>query len=79
MAEIVIFSTPICGHCKRAKELLEQMGIEYTEHNIYEDRVALDIMRDNGFKTVPQIAIDGKWIGGYEDLVRMKNSGKLNR
>ena len=78
MAKIQIYSTHICGHCKRAKTLLDRLGVEYTEFNIYEDMVAMNTMREMNFTSVPQICIDDVWVGGYAELLEMQESGALD-
>lgn len=75
---IKIYSTPVCGHCKRAKALLTRLGIEFTEYNVYEDNEAMAVMREMNFKTVPQISIDNVWIGGYDELNEMNEAGAMD-
>ena len=78
MAKVEIYSTPICGHCKQAKALLDRLGIEYVEHNVYEDADAMAVMREGGFKTVPQIFIEDVHVGGNVDLHEMHEAGALD-
>ena len=61
---------PNCSHCKKAKELLSEFGIPYTEISIGKDISKEDFQKKYGpdVKTVPQITIDGKRIGGYDGL-----------
>ena len=56
-----------------AKKLLEDNKQEYVEIAIDEDDDAKSYIVEQGFKTVPQIWLDDKWIGGYDDLVRFLN------
>ena len=78
MAKVEIYSTPKCPWCDKAKELFTSLGIEFTEYNVYDDEDAMNVMRELGFKTVPQIAIDDVWIGGYDDLAEMHEAGALD-
>jgi glutaredoxin 3 len=75
---IKIYSTPVCGLCRRAKALLTQLGIEFMEYNVYEDSEAMAVMREMKFHTVPQISIDDVWVGGYTELVEMQEAGALD-
>jgi glutaredoxin len=75
---VKIYSTNVCGHCRRAKELLDKLGVEYTDYNVYEDNDAMAVMREMNFNTVPQISIDDVWIGGYDDLLEMHEAGALD-
>ena len=77
MAKVEIYSHDRCGYCKRAKALLEELGVEYVEYNIYEDADAMNVMREGGYRTVPQIFIDDVHIGGHDDLVEMRENGAL--
>ncbi len=78
MAKIEVYSTQVCGYCKRAKALLDSLGIEYTEYDIYHNADAMNVMREGGYKTVPQIFIDDVHIGGYDDLAEMHAGGALD-
>ncbi len=75
---IKIYSTEFCSFCSKAKELLDDMGIPYTDINIYEDKEAMEVMREMEFTTVPQILIDDMWIGGYVELTEMQEAGALS-
>jgi glutaredoxin 3 len=75
---IKIYSTSVCGYCRRARELLDGLGVEYTELNVYEDNEAMAVMREMKYHTVPQISIDDVWIGGYDELVEMNEAGALD-
>jgi glutaredoxin 3 len=79
MARIEIYTTASCPSCVRAKRLLDRRGLAYEEVDVAGDaalRVAV-IERSGGRRTVPQIFIDGRAIGGYEELVALDQSGEL--
>lgn len=78
MSKVEIYSTKVCGFCRKAKALLDGMGIKYIEYDVYEDADALNVMRECKFMTVPQISIDDVWIGGYTELKEMADSGALD-
>ena len=67
-----IYSTPICNFCKLAKNLLESKGIEFTEYQVGKDidKDKLEEKVGNTVRTVPQIFVDDKYIGGYQELER---------
>ncbi len=79
MANIEIYTRSWCGFCARAKHLLESKGAPFTEIDVeVEDRVQEMIQRSNGGRTVPQIFIDGKPVGGCDDLYALDAAGKLD-
>lgn len=80
MAEIVIYTTPFCPYCSRAKSLLQSKGVQYEEIDLYVQpgRRSEMIERAEGRTTVPQIFIDGKPYGGSDDIHALDRAGKLN-
>lgn len=80
VSTIIIYSSLTCPYCDHAKELLDQKGLTYKEVNVDKDPASLKEMveRSDGRRTVPQIFIDGKHIGGFDDLRRLNESGKLD-
>ncbi|MFP5429589.1 MAG: glutaredoxin 3 [Gammaproteobacteria bacterium] len=79
MAEIIIYTTPICPYCVRAKQLFKQKGLEWTEIDVSRDaneRMAL--MERTRQRTVPQIFINGQHVGGCDDLYALERAGKLD-
>ena len=61
-----IYTQNLCNYCTLAKRLLEEKGYEYKEINITHDDNAKAFLRNNGYKTVPQIFYDGtEYIGDY--------------
>jgi glutaredoxin 3 len=64
--KVLIFSTPTCPYCKRAKEYLSLKGIPYTEYNVAADRnAAQEMVKKSGQLGVPVITIDDKVIVGF--------------
>jgi glutaredoxin 3 len=79
MAKIEIYTQSWCGYCYRAKRLLESKGVDFTEIDLgVEDRTQEMLQRANGRRSVPQIFIDGKHIGGSDDLYALEAAGKLD-
>jgi len=65
---VSLFTRPGCGHCARAKELLESKGIEFEEIVLGRDVSGNTLQAVTGRATVPQVFIDGKHIGGADEL-----------
>ena len=80
MAEIVVYSSPFCGFCFRAKRLLEGKGVEYVEIDVIMDpsRRPEMLERSGGRSTVPQIFIDEQHIGGSDELAALELAGELD-
>ncbi len=80
MAKIEIYTTPICPYCARAKGLLQDKGVAFEEIDVFMDVGQRETMRSRagGRNTVPQIFIDGRHIGGCDDLVALERAGKLD-
>ena len=65
----IVWSKPACGYCVKAKNLLEAKGIEYEERNMAEGWKIQDLLEAApNAKTMPQIWLDDKYIGGYLEL-----------
>ena len=80
MPKVEIYSSQFCGYCSRAKRLLSQKGVDYIDYDVIEDTSKRDEMvhRAGGRMTVPQIFIDGKHIGGSDDLYALDGAGRLD-
>lgn len=65
---VEVYTAPNCSFCTKAKQLLFFKGIKYTTVDVRESPEGLQRLRDLGLRTVPQIWIDGKHIGGYTEL-----------
>ena len=78
---IVVYSTPFCGYCGAAKRLLASKGVEVTEIDVMFDPAQRAKMMEmsGGRRTVPQIFIDGRHIGGFDDLSALDANGELDR
>ena len=80
MPKVEIYTWQYCPFCIRAKSLLKKKNINYTEYKIDGDNDARELMikRANGRKTLPQIFIDNKSVGGCDDLYALENENKLD-
>lgn len=78
MAQIEIYTTPICPYCLRAKQYLDRQGYDYQEIDVSRDPESRQEMlqRADGH-TVPQIFINDQSIGGCDDLFYLAQAGEL--
>ena len=69
--EIIIYSKNNCVFCTKAKHLVKTLGLEYTEKKMEEFDSPQAMLEDRGkqVRTMPQIKIDGKLVGGYNQLI----------
>lgn len=80
MAEVIIYTTKVCPYCVRAKNLLSRKGVEYQEIDASDDTVRQEMVhKAGGMRTVPQIFIGGKHIGGSDDLHALDQKGELDK
>lgn len=79
MANVEIYTKAFCPYCARAMRLLAERGVEPVEYDITlgGSKRAEMIERANGRTTVPQIFIDGRHVGGSDDLAALDADGKL--
>lgn len=78
-SRIEIYTTPICGYCRRAKQLLNAKGAAYEEIDVMRDSARrAEMMERSGRRTVPQIFIGERHIGGSDDLYLLDRTGKLD-
>lgn len=80
MPRILVYSTQFCGYCRAAKNLLRAKGLDYQEIDVGVDQAkrAEMVARTAGRRTVPQIFIHGRHVGGYDELAALEREGKLN-
>jgi glutaredoxin 3 len=79
--EIVMYSTAWCGYCQRARGLLERKGVPVREIKVDEDPKDREAMlqKSGGRRTVPQIFIGERHVGGYDDLAALDRAGELDK
>jgi glutaredoxin 3 len=77
---ILLYTTQYCGYCRAAKNLLRAKGLEFREIDVGFDpsKRAEMVERAGGLRTVPQIFIHGRHVGGYDELAALERQGKLN-
>lgn len=78
---VVMYSTNFCGYCVRARSLLERKGAAVQEIKVDEDIRDRETMvkKSGGRRTVPQIFIGERHVGGYDDLAALDRSGELDQ
>ena len=77
---IIIYSTEWCVPCKNAKQLLDDKNVIYKEIDIEQNGISRDDLYDiTGGRSVPQIIINEKVIGGYSELFYLNQSGELDK
>jgi glutaredoxin 3 len=81
MSQAIIYTTPVCPYCVRAKALLDKVGIPYQEIDVSSNEGLRQEMINlsGGRTTVPQIFIDGGHIGGCDDLYALHRAGGLKK
>jgi len=80
MAKVEVYTKAFCPYCARAMNLLAGKGVEIEEFDLTMGgpKRAEMLQRSNGRTTVPQIFIDGRHIGGSDDLAALDRDGKLD-
>ncbi len=80
MSKVVVYTTSYCPYCHAAKELLTRKKIAFEEIRVDTDVKARALMEELSRKrTVPQIFINDKPIGGFDDLAALNQSGVLDK
>ena len=80
MKKVVIYTGPMCNFCSAAKHLLNKKKINYEEIDIgYDEKKREEMLKkSNGAKTIPQIFVEDKHIGGYVELKALESKGELD-
>jgi glutaredoxin 3 len=79
--DIVMYSTGWCPYCDRARALLARKGLTFREIKVDENPAEREAMlaRSGGRRTVPQIFIGERHVGGFDDLYAIDRSGELDK
>jgi glutaredoxin 3 len=76
---VTIYTTVTCPYCIRAKQVLNAKQVKYSEIDVTEDpETRKFLVEATGQRTVPQIFIGGKSIGGCDDMIALDRQGKLD-
>ncbi|MBB5211445.1 glutaredoxin 3 [Microbulbifer hydrolyticus] len=80
MKEVVIYTTRFCPFCVRAKYLLDNKNVPYTEISVDGDRaLRAEMTAKAGRHTVPQIWVGDVHVGGCDELMAIERSGELDK
>ncbi len=78
-APVVVYSSPFCGYCAAAKRLLAKKGVQFTEIDVIaEPERRAEMIERSGRRTVPQIFIGTRHVGGCDDLHALDERGELD-
>ncbi len=80
MTRILLYTTPFCGYCRAAKRLLRDKGLAFEDIDVAfdQEKRAEMIGRAGGRRTVPQIFIHGRHVGGHYELAALEREHKLD-
>lgn len=80
MANVIVYATPWCPYCVRARHLLSTKGVDYKLIDVSGDRqLRADMAEKAGKTSVPQIWIDDYHVGGCDELMALERTGKLDQ
>lgn len=78
MNTVTVLSSPTCSYCHAAKNLLQQHNIDYEEFDLVKDGdIAQQLLIKSGHRTVPQIFINKKPIGGFSELSQLFSNNEF--
>jgi glutaredoxin 3 len=78
-SHVLIYTQALCGYCAAAKKMLKAKSVDYEEIDVTMDAVRRREMIDrSGRRTVPQIFIGDRHIGGYDDMAALNQAGELD-
>lgn len=75
MTQVTILTSPTCSYCHAAKNLLQEHGLAYQEVDLVKDAESgQKLLMQSGQRTVPQVFINEKSIGGFNELSKLLNN-----
>ncbi len=79
--KIIIYTKSYCPYCVKAKQLLKNKNVNFTEIDITNNQSLIEemLLKSSGRKTVPQIFIDDTHVGGCDDLYALNDKGELDK
>ena len=79
MPKVQIYTKRVCAYCTSAKALLKKKGVAYEEIDVENDDARRAwLVEVTGQRTVPQIFVDGRSLGGFSDVDALDKQGKLD-
>lgn len=79
MATVIIYTTDWCPYCIKAKKLLDNKQVDYSEINVSKPDDRAKMVALTGGRTVPQLLINNQPTGGCDELYALERSGKLDK
>jgi len=81
VAKVEVYITSYCPFCVRAKSLLRSKGVAFTEIDVTDDDAQRERMVElsGGRRTVPEIFVNGRIVGGYDELRALNDRGELDK
>ena len=77
---VTVYTSDWCPYCRRAKDLLTRKNLVFSEINVEDEpRFREEMIARSNRRTVPQIFIGDKHVGGCDDLMELERSGELDR
>ncbi len=78
MKEVIIYSTSVCPYCNQAKALFTSLQVPFRNVDLSADpELRESVSKKYNWQTVPMIVIGDEFIGGYSDLKKLQDEGKL--
>lgn len=77
-AKVVVYGTRFCPYCMAAKKLLKKKGVRYEDILVSTGEMRREIEQRSGQRTVPQIFVNDKSIGGFDELCELEEDGRLD-
>ncbi len=79
MPKVQVYSKRVCPYCVKAKALLQKKGVAFEEIDVEHDDAKREwLVEATGQRTVPQIFVDGRSLGGFTDIDALERQGKLD-
>jgi glutaredoxin 3 len=80
MSKITVYTTEPCAYCARVKGLLRSRGLEFAEVNLSKDPAGrVELAAKTGMMTFPQVLVEGRLIGGFDETQAAAESGRLDQ
>jgi glutaredoxin 3 len=78
MSRVTVYTTEPCAYCTRVKGLLKARGVDFAEVNMSKDPAGrVELAQKTGMMTFPQVTVDGRLVGGFNELQAAAKSGQL--
>ncbi len=79
MSKITVYTTEPCAYCARVKGLLRSRGLEFAEVNLSKNPAGrVELAAKTGMMTFPQVLVDGRLVGGFNETQAAAESGRLD-